>query len=105
MGADVSFLDNKYNLNVTYYNRHTKDKLAYINPASHSGFSEYLTNNGEIQNKGLEVEINARLIDNKGLKWNLGFNIAYNKNKIISLPNNGLIRNNQGAFEVYTGRK
>lgn len=103
MGADVSFLDNKYNLNLTYYNRRTKDKLAYIEPASHSGISKYLTNNGEIQNQGLEIEASARLIDTKDLKWNLGFNIAYNKNKIISLPNNGLIRNNQGAFEVYTG--
>ena len=103
VGADVSFLNNKYNMNVTYYNRRTKDKLAYINPASHSGISEFLTNNGEIQNQGLEMELNARLIDNQDLKWNLGFNIAYNKNKIISLPNNGLERNMQSAFQVYTG--
>ena len=103
VGADVSFLNNKYNMNVTYYNRRTKDKLAYINPASHSGISEFLTNNGEIQNQGLEMELNARLIDNQDFKWNLGFNIAYNKNKIISLPNNGLERNMQSAFQVYTG--
>ena len=103
VGADVSFLNNKYNMNVTYYNRRTKDKLAYINPASHSGISQFLTNNGEIQNQGVELELNARLIDNQDLKWNLGFNLAYNKNKIISLPNNGLDRNMQNAYQVYTG--
>ena len=103
VGADVSFLNNKYNMNVTYYNRRTKDKLAYIYPASHSGIDKYLTNNGEIQNQGLELELNARLIDKGDWKWNLGFNLAYNKNKIISLPNNGLERNMQDAYQVYTG--
>ena len=103
VGADVSFLNNKYNMNITYYNRHTKDKLAYIPLASHSGISQFLTNNGEIQNQGVEMEINARLINTEDFKWNLGFNLSYNKNKVISLPNNGLIRNMQNAFEVYTG--
>lgn len=104
VGADVSFLNNKYNLNLTFYNRRTKDKLAYITLPSHSGVNRYLTNNGEIQNQGLELEASARLIDNKDWKWNVNFNVAYNKNKVISLPNNGLQNNMQGAMQVYTGK-
>lgn len=103
LGADLSFLANRYNMNVTYYNRRTKDKLAYITLPSHSGISSFLSNNGEIQNQGVEIEINAKLLESEDWKWNLGFNISYNKNKVISLPNNGLQNNMQNAFEVYTG--
>ena len=105
VGADLSFLNNRYNANVTFYNRRTKDKLAYITLPSHSGISSYLTNNGEIQNIGVEIELNAKVFETKDWKWNIGANIAYNKNKVISLPNNGLDRNFQNAFEVYTGKK
>ena len=103
VGADVSFLNNKYSLNMTYYNRHTQDKLANITLPSHSGVGSILSNNGEIANQGVEIEAIARIVDNKNWKWNVNFNLAYNKNKIISLPYNGLERNMQNAFEVYTG--
>ena len=104
-GFDVSFLNNKYSLNATYYNRHTMDKLADITLPSHSGTGSILSNNGEVANQGVEIEAIARIIDNKDWKWNVNFNIAYNKNKIISLPYNGLQRNMQNnPFEVYTGK-
>ena len=103
-GFDVSFLNNKYSLNATYYNRHTMDKIANIDLPSQSGTSSFMTNNGEIANQGVEIEAIARIIDNKDWKWNVNFNIAYNKNKIIKLPENGLPRNmNNNPFEVYTG--
>ena len=103
-GFDVSFLNNKYSLNATYYNRHTMDKIANIDLPSQSGTTSFMTNNGEIANQGVEIEAIARIIDNKDWKWNVNFNIAYNKNKIIKLPENGLPRNmNNNPFEVYTG--
>lgn len=49
------------------------------------------------------MEVTTRLIDQKDWKWNLNFNLSYNKNKVISLPNNGLQNNMQNAFQVYTG--
>ena len=103
-GFDISFLNNKYSLNATYYNRHTMDKIANIDLPSQSGTSSFMTNNGEIANQGLEIEAIARIIDSKNWKWNVNFNVAYNKNKIIKLPENGLPRNmNNKPIEVYTG--
>ncbi|WP_420187607.1 SusC/RagA family TonB-linked outer membrane protein [Bacteroides pyogenes] len=104
VGMDMSFFANKYNLNIVYYNRRTKDKLASITVPSHSGVNTFLSNNGEIQNQGIELEFNAKLLNTKDWKWNLGLNMAHNKNKIISLPYNGKIRNMQDAYEVYTGK-
>lgn len=35
------------------------------------------------------------------MQWNISVNAAYNKNKILKLPDNGLERNRQNAFQVY----
>ena len=103
IGLDLSFLANKYNLNLTYYNRHTTDKFADIKLPSHSGLYSFKTNNGEIQNQGMELDFNTRIIDAEDWKFNVNWNIAYNKNKIVSLPNNGTPLNRQESFEVYSG--
>lgn len=103
IGLDMGFFENKYNLNMTYYSRTTKDKIASITLPSHSGTSSYLSNNGEVRNRGFEFEFTGKIINTKDWNWTLQLNGAYNKNKIISLPDNGLERNRQSAMQVYSG--
>lgn len=103
MGVDLGFLDNRINANFTYYNRLTSDKFANITVPSTSGTNSVVSNNGEFRNQGLEFEMGFRILKNKDWKWNINWNGAYNMNKVISLPDNGLNRNRQNAFEVYTG--
>ncbi len=105
VGLDLSFFQNKLNTNFTYYNRLTSDKYANVSLPISSGISSVLTNNGKIRNRGLEIDINAKIIQNKEWTWNAGLNFAINKNTIVELPSNGLERNRQNAFQVYTGRK
>lgn len=100
-GLDVSFWQNKLNANLTYYNRHTSDKIANLTLPSHVGSDAFLTNNGEIQNQGVELELNYRAVNTRDWKLNLGLNAAYNRNKVIKLPENGLENNRQNAFQVY----
>lgn len=100
-----SFLENRLSSNFTYYNRLTSDKYANINLPVSSGISSILTNNGKIRNQGLEVDLSAKIIQKTNWNWTVGANMAYNKNIIVSLPENGLIRNQQDAYEVYTGRQ
>ncbi len=38
-----------------------------------------------MENRGIEINVNALIIDNKDFKWNLGFNFTRNRNKVISL--------------------
>lgn len=101
LGLDLGFLENRYMANITFYNRRTKDKLAAITLPSHSGITTWTTNNGELQNQGLEIDLNARIVDTKDWKFNASANVSWNKNKIISLPNNGLPNNRRDAFQVY----
>ena len=102
-GLDISFFQNRLNINTSFYNRHTMDKLASLTIPSHVGATGITSNNGEIRNLGAEIEISAKIIDTKDFKWNLGWNGAFNKNTIIKLPDNGLPNNRQNAYEVYTG--
>lgn len=101
VGADFGFMENRYMINLTYYNRHTKDKFADIELPSHVGIDKWKTNNGEIQNQGIEIDINTRIVNTKDWKFNVNANLAWNKNKIVSLPYNGLPNNRQSASQVY----
>lgn len=100
-GLDLSFLENRINTNFTFYNRVTQDKYANIPLPGSSGLTSFRTNNGEIRNRGFEFELGFKVIRSKD--WNLDVNVngAYNKNTILKLPDNGLERNRQNAYQVY----
>ena len=103
LGADLSFFANRLNTNLTYYNRLTSDKYAALSFPTSTGFSSVTNNNGEFRNQGIEIELSGKIIDSKDWTWSASGNIAFNKNKIVSLPDNGMERNRINAFQVYTG--
>ncbi len=104
VGLDLSYLKNRYSTNFTFYDRLTSDKFATLSLPSSSGISGIRTNNGEFRNRGVEIELSATPIQNTNWYWNIGANISYNKNTVVSLPYNGLPLNRQGGFQVYSGK-
>ncbi len=103
VGVDLGFLNNRYTLGFTFYDRLTSDKFASLTLPSTTGWSSVTNNNGKFRNRGVEFEVNANLLNIKGFKWTLGANISHNKNTVVELPYNGLDRNRQGGTEIYTG--
>lgn len=101
VGLDLSFLENRINANFTFYNRVTESKYADIPIPGSSGATTFRSNNGEISNTGLEIDLGFRVIRTSDWNWDINVNVAYNKNKILKLPNNGLEKNRQNAFQVY----
>jgi len=101
IGTDLGFLQNRFNAAFSFYNRLTMDKFASIPLPSSSGISSILSNNGEMRNRGIEMDFNFKILTKKDLTWNLSLNTTYNINKIVTLPSNGLERNRQGAYQVY----
>lgn len=102
-GVDIGIFQNKINANITYYNRLTLDKYASIPLPITSGYSSITSNNGEIRNRGLEVDLSIKALRKKDFTWDVNLNATYNKNKIEKLPSNGLERNRQGAYQVWDG--
>lgn len=86
VGLDVGIIKDRFTAAVDVYNRETKDLINNIPVAAGSNFSNFLTTNvGNMTNKGVEVSVNAKIIDKQDLTWNFGLNFTQNKNKITKL--------------------
>lgn len=86
VGFDLSLYNGRINLTIDYYNKRTVGLLAPAPMSVISGVgNSYTTNIGEIRNTGLEFAINSDIIRKKDLTWNIDFNIASNKNEVLSL--------------------
>ncbi|MEG1228185.1 MAG: SusC/RagA family TonB-linked outer membrane protein, partial [Flavobacterium sp.] len=93
-------LFNRLDLSLAYYNRQTKDKISSFTLPATSGITSITTNLGNMQNKGLEVELNYKVIKTADFSLDFNANAAYNVNKILKLPNNGLENNRVGGSQV-----
>lgn len=89
-GMDFGFMNNRITAAVDYYFRESKDLLSYVSVPAGSATTNYLNQNiGTLENQGIEFNITARPIVNKDLTWTVNYNVAYNKNKITKLNNDG----------------
>lgn len=86
IGLDAGFLDNRIRLTADYYIKKTRDLLNVVGMPGSSGYNSSTMNVGKIQNKGIELQLDADLID-KTFKWNVSTNISFNRNKVIELAN------------------
>lgn len=89
LGLDFGFLGNRITGSVDYYQRNTKDLLANVAVAAGANFvNEIVTNVGNIESKGLEINLNSAIIRKNDLTWDLGVNFTYNKATITNLLKN-----------------
>lgn len=85
-GIDYGFLNGRISGGVDFYFRKTKDLINYIPVSALSNLTNYLTSNiGNLENTGVEFEINAIPVETKDWNWRIGANVAWNKNKITKL--------------------
>ncbi len=84
-GFDIRVLKNKLRFNFTYYNTHTENQFIKIAAPMGSGYSQYLVNAGDIQNKGVEIMLGITPVKNNNLTWDADFNFTKNVNKVVSL--------------------
>ena len=86
LGLEMSFID-RVNLTIDLYNTDNTNLLLAVPRAPSTGFFEYMSNVGTVNNKGIEVAFDADAIKTRDFVWNLGFNIGVNKNTVVHLPN------------------
>ncbi|MGV3604568.1 MAG: SusC/RagA family TonB-linked outer membrane protein [Dyadobacter fermentans] len=85
LGLDASFLNNRIHLTLDLYRKNTKGMLFSKELPALVGYAtSFQTNIGEIQNKGLEIDLNTENLTGK-LKWNTGFNLSFNTTKVLDL--------------------
>ena len=85
LGAELKFFNGRLGIDLTYYNQTSKDQIISLASSAPSGYQSRLINAGKIQNKGIELAINGRVLQIKDFAWDAGFNFSKNSNKVLEL--------------------
>ncbi len=87
VGIDYAFLNNRISGALEYYFRNTTDLLNSVTVPLGTNFRTRVTSNvGSLQNQGIEFSVNAVILDyGKRFKWDFGYNVTWNENKITNL--------------------
>lgn len=84
-GLDLILFKNRVTLNSTYYRSNSINQLIYLTLPSASGFSNQYINAGNIENKGVEVQLQVTPIKTTHFTWQSTLNYARNISKVIAL--------------------
>ncbi len=90
-GLDIGLLKNNLILNVDYYLKQTRDMLLWAELPSQSGFTGQWQNIGQVDNKGIEIALEAHIINKSDFKWEANLNFNRNRNEVISLGDSEFI--------------
>lgn len=93
VGLDLGFFDGRLNLTVDAYYKRSDDMLMSMQLPSYMGTQGNVSsrlqapkgNYGSIENKGLEITLDAHPVQLKNFSWDSNFQISFNKNKLLSL--------------------
>jgi len=86
IGADLGFFKNRLLLTAEYYYSKTTDMLyEYDVPVPTFAFDKLLANIGSMSNSGFELGIGIVPISKKDMELNVNINMAWQKNKLLSL--------------------
>jgi len=88
IGIDMGFLRGRLSATIDLYRKKTSDLLLAVPIGQWWGFSSQTINAGSIENRGIELSVNSTNVKGADFNWSTSFNIAYNRQKCLSLANN-----------------
>ena len=86
VGVEGNFFDNRLNLRANYFFSKTNNLITLSTLAYVAGIPTYYTNDGALKNNGFDAAFNAKIIDGKQFKLELGASIGHYKNELTRLP-------------------
>lgn len=85
-GFDLEMYDSRVSASFTAYQSNTVDQVVPVNVPSSTGFNSFLTNTGEVRNRGVETSLRLTPIRTAtGFEMTVGGNYTYNANKVLSI--------------------
>ena len=85
VALEFGLLDQRVYGTIEWFNRDSKNLLLDVPISNITGFSSTLRNVGEINNKGLEIELGGDIIRTKDIKWSASLNASFIKSKVTKL--------------------
>ncbi|WP_206363275.1 TonB-dependent receptor [Sinomicrobium pectinilyticum] len=87
LGLDLGLWEGRMVFNADFYVKNTRDLLNVVRLPSSLGFTSTVQNVGKVQNKGIELGLDTRILSGSMFEWDLFGNISFNRNKVVSLYN------------------
>lgn len=84
-GFEIQFLNNRLGLDATYYDRKTTNNILQPDISNATGYLAGNQNVGTLRNRGVEFLVTAVPVITPNFRWNISYNMAWNKNEILSL--------------------
>ncbi|MBR4520245.1 MAG: SusC/RagA family TonB-linked outer membrane protein [Paludibacteraceae bacterium] len=85
VGIDLTFIK-RIEMAIDLYQTDNTELLLYKPLPPSTGFYQRMENVGKVRNRGVEFSINANIINKNKWRWDLGFNIGMNQNRVTYLP-------------------
>lgn len=85
LGVEFTLFKSRLSGVAEYYDTKTTDLLYSVNIPVLTGFNNYLTNIGQLNNKGIELSLTSKNINGTNFKWTSTLNFARNVNKVVKL--------------------
>ena len=104
-GVEFGLFANRLSGSVEYFYRKTSDMLFFFNVATSSGYSGYYDNIGDMRNAGVEIDLNANIINTRDIQWDIYANATHYTNKVIYLPEKNKRQVHEGYEGYETGNK
>lgn len=89
VGADFAFLNYRLGGSLDYYHKKGTDLLGRVSLDPTNGFDDATMNFASVLNQGVEFTLNTTPLIIHDFRWNLGFNISYNKNEVTKVEADG----------------
>lgn len=84
-GFDIRILNNDLSFSATYYQNKINDGIISLPLPTSSGFTSSVQNAAEIENKGIEFDLNYNIIQKKDFGVSINANFNANRNKLLTL--------------------
>lgn len=85
-GIEGNFINNRLNVRFNYYKSWTSNLVTLGTLAYVAGLTDYYTNDGKMQNEGFDFGFDAKIVNMRKFKFELGASVGHYKNKITQLP-------------------
>ncbi|WP_293311740.1 SusC/RagA family TonB-linked outer membrane protein [Pedobacter sp. UBA5917] len=92
LGTEATFFGKRVRVDLSLYNTNSYDQILSVDVSQSTGFRSKLLNAGKINNKGIEVQLGLTPVK-KQFIWDIDFNYAANRSKVIELDKAGLLQN------------
>ncbi len=95
VGADLRFFQNRLGIDFTWYKANSQRQIIPVPASSSTGFTTFILNAGEIENRGIELVLNATPVETRDFNWDVTFNVTTNRNEVLSIK--------EGIEEIFLG--